>query len=76
MAFFRWGGPSVRLGFIRFTPEKAPEKSIEPAVTPVVAAGSFVFGGSSAAIWRDSLPVVNGAGQVVANPEECPAGYL
>ena len=43
MAFFRWGGPSVRLGFIRFTPDKAPEKSIEPAVTPVVAAGSFVF---------------------------------
>ena len=73
MAFFRWGDPSVLLGV---TPEKASHKSIEPAVTPVVAAGSFVFGCSSAAIWRDSLPVVNGAGQVVANPEECPAGYL
>ncbi len=41
MAFFRWGGPSVLLGV---TPEKPPLKSIEPAVTPVVAAGFFVFG--------------------------------
>ena len=46
MAFFRWGGPSVVLGV---TPEKAPEKSIEPAVTPVVAAGFFVFCDSSPA---------------------------
>jgi len=49
MAFFRWGRPSVLLGFIRFTPEKAPHKSIEPAVTPVVAAGFFVFCESSPA---------------------------
>ena len=46
MAFFRWGDPSVLLGV---TPEKASHKSIEPAGTPVVTAGFFVFGGSSAA---------------------------
>jgi hypothetical protein len=36
MAFSGWGDPSVLLGV---TPEKPFHKSIEPAVTPVVAAG-------------------------------------
>ena len=40
MAFFRWGGPSVRLGF---TPEKPFHESIEPAVTPSGGRGFFVF---------------------------------
>ena len=46
MAFFRWGGPSVVLGF---TPEKPFHESIEPAVTSLVAAGSFIFCDSSPA---------------------------
>jgi len=40
MAFFRWGGPSVVLGF---TPEKPFHESIEPAVTPSGGRGFFVF---------------------------------
>jgi hypothetical protein len=43
MAFSGWGGPSILLGFIRFTQEKAPHKSIEPAVTPSGGRGFFVF---------------------------------
>ncbi len=46
MAFFRWGGPSVRLGF---TPEKPFHESIEPAVTPSGGRGFFVFCDSSPA---------------------------
>jgi len=46
MAFFRWGGPSVRLGF---TPEKPFHNSIEPAVTSSGGRGFFVFGDSSPA---------------------------
>ena len=45
MAFFRWGGPSDVLGFMRFSPEKAPQKIDRTRGDPSGRRGFFRFRG-------------------------------